>query len=316
MILGIIAKGAFIPTGGGGGMDDDFSAGTLDTKWTKRFVSGSPTVFLSGGIATFTGDPATADPTVHQFYQPLPGPTGIYSAVVAGHVNTNFAVCGMYLRNSTNGKLTIYGFHNNGSGRRLVAIKFTNETTYSANLFEAADPDPGNFQPLQLELTSTDILFTSSFTLRATEAKSTFMEAGGGTIDQIGFAVCVFGAGAGQSMEIDLFQVGALDQIVAALPSCEQNVFVGVNGAQIVAALPYPFFNNAWQSIVVASLPVELPDADLAQSGWITASGERIVALFPHADLEESTPWGFASGELILAPYPQADSAWTQIDYV
>lgn len=209
MIPGIVAKGVTVAGGGGGPgdpMDDDFSGGTLDAKWTWR-QQNAAVVNVAGGVGDFIGDPATADPTVHQIYQAVPALTGIFRALVAGHVNTNFAIAGLHLRDSVSGALVVYGYHNNSLGRRMVVIRFNNETSYNTNAVEIADPDPDAFYYLELELTATNIIFRTSpdavtWTDRLNESKLAFFPL---APDQIGFAVCVFGAAVNQHLELDSF---------------------------------------------------------------------------------------------------------------
>lgn len=207
MIAGIVAKGVTVEEGGGGaGMDDEFAGGSLDAKWTWR-QQNAATAVVSGGILTMTADPATADPTVQNIFQPLPGGPCVFRSRMASHATVNFAIVGLHLRNSSAGGLMIFGHHNNSLGRRLVVIRFLSETVYSTNAVEIPDPDSDAYQFLELELTATHVIFRtsldgSSWTERLNETLGTFIGAG---VDEVGFAVCAFGASS-PSIEADYFR--------------------------------------------------------------------------------------------------------------
>lgn len=197
MIPGIVA-GIRREAPSGDPMDDEFSGSSLDAKWTWR-QQFSATAVVGSGVMLMTADGSTADPTVQQIYQPLPGATGIFRSRLAGNATVNFAIVGLHLRDSSSGRVMMYGWHKNdiGSTRRLIAIRFNSETSYNTNAFETDDPDPGNFQFIELELTSSNIIYRTSldgsaWTTRLNETKATFLAAP----DQIGFAVCSFGASA------------------------------------------------------------------------------------------------------------------------
>lgn len=103
--------------------------------------------------------------------------------------------CGLLLRNSTNGRLMIWGDY---LTNQWLIQAWTGYSTFSGNIMGAVAGEPGRFPWRRVRRVTTDLFFEASedgvswgMVFAATAASgwgpASFIEAGGGALDQVGF---------------------------------------------------------------------------------------------------------------------------------
>lgn len=154
-------------------VDDEFQDGTsIDLGGSREggghipwswFNQGGATADLSQGSLILTA-PASNSPSFRIVEQPSPGSAWKIRAKIFGfYPEANFAYCGLIVRNTANSRLLFFGpVH--AAGNFLYSQRWSSETSHNANI--VTGPGISRQLPvyLEVELTSTDVIFRYSFT--------------------------------------------------------------------------------------------------------------------------------------------------------
>ncbi|GEM_PF-2680334 len=177
-------------------MDDEFEGASLDSKWAWR-NQGTATATLSQGALVLSG-PGGTTASLRILEQTAPTPPWKFRVKLldAKYNNTNFALAGIALVNTSNGRvMTFHKIYANG--HKLEVNRWTNVNTFSTSVVATDIYTNGQraaHMPIYLEVESdgTNVVFrysdsgvSGTFIDHRTEPLATFL----GKVDTIGLVV-------------------------------------------------------------------------------------------------------------------------------
>lgn len=192
------------PAGGGGGGGPREGTVQLPLSGSFTWINQGDATATDGTAAFILSAPANASASWRIQQQATPSvPFNIYMRVESYIAQAASPQIGIVLRNSTSGRLLVWTWYGNSattSDPNLAFARWTSATAFSANLINRGVVTPPKW--LRVNVTSTTVTVYHGFNgldwvqEATTELLATFLNASGGTLDNIGFGAQVQNAAA------------------------------------------------------------------------------------------------------------------------
>lgn len=189
-------------------MDDEFSAGSLDGKWTALNQSTSSYRFQSSSIILYGADRTTR---LWGIYQTTPGGSWTVACKMTNNsksIGTSYAGAWLFVQRSANSKITTAGLNGfNGAQQVFYVTRLTDANTLSADQLTTLGAGTRTLY-VSLAYDSGTGNITWSYSMDGldyvpvyTEAQATFL---GGAPDRVGIGAMPYGAA--HSVSFDWFR--------------------------------------------------------------------------------------------------------------